>query len=92
MLNIPAYTHHLHRSLNVHGRRQERVHHNDGHRVQSAVRRGRGVVCVRLRSVYNLLSRRHVRWGGGRRNRLRHDGGYGVQSTVRRGYVVVYVG
>ena len=67
--------------------------------MQSTVRRGRGVVCVRLRSVYNLLDSRYV-WGDGAttdipgisRVRLHHNNGYRVQSTVRKWRDVVCVG
>ena len=68
------------------------MHHENGYGVQSTVRRRRGVVCIRLCSVCNLLSRRHVRGSGRRQDRLRHDGGYGVQSTVRSRQDVVCAG
>jgi hypothetical protein len=68
------------------------MHHENGYGVQNTVRRGRGVVCIRLCSVCNLLSRRHVRGSGRRQDRLHHDGGYGVQSTVRSRQDVVRVG
>ena len=66
--------------LYVRGRRQDRLHYDDGHRVQRAVRGGQDVLDLGQHPVHRMCGILYVR--GRHQDRLHYDDGHHVQRAV----------